>query len=114
MDEDKNRGSIPITVKGITLINTPIHVGTHLSSVLGNFSYYYQLIELEVFVVVVGEYYYSNSKRGIEKISTKRKRGEYPPRKVSFDKAISGKIGSGPQVNVVDNASSLSAFAGGN
>jgi hypothetical protein len=48
------------------------------------------LIELEYVVVVVGEYYYNNSKRGIEKISTKRKIGEDPPNKVSSNKKFHG------------------------
>jgi hypothetical protein len=34
------------------------------------------VLEFEEVVVEVGEYYYSNKIRGIEKISNKRKRGE--------------------------------------
>ena len=105
MDDDKNIGESLSTAKGLTLIKTPIHVGTPQSSILGNFSYSSQLIELEFVMVVAGKYYYKNSKRWIEKIWTKRKRGEDPPRKVSSDKTISWKIGSTPQVNVVGNSS---------
>jgi hypothetical protein len=63
MDDDKNRGASLSTIKGLTLISTPIHVGTPLSSILGNFSYSSQLIELEFVMVVAGKYYYKNSKR---------------------------------------------------
>jgi hypothetical protein len=41
-----------------------------------NFSYSSQVLELEEVVVAVGEYYYNNKIKGIEKISNKRKRGE--------------------------------------
>jgi hypothetical protein len=34
------------------------------------------VLELENFVVAVGEYYYNNKTKGIEKRSNKRKRGE--------------------------------------
>jgi hypothetical protein len=72
------------------------------------------LIELDDVVVVVGEYYYNNSKRKIEKRSTKRKIGEDPPSKGSSNKVISWKLGPNPQVNALDNSSSLSAFVGEN
>jgi len=65
MDQDKNKGAIHSTVKGLTLVNTPIHVSTPLSLIPRNFSYSSQLIKIEDVVVVVGDYYYDNTKRGI-------------------------------------------------
>jgi hypothetical protein len=109
MDEDKNKGASPSTVKGITLVNTPINANTPLSSIPLNFLYSYQLIKLDDVVVVVGEYYYNISKGGIKKRSTKRKRSKYPPSKESSDKEIYGN-GPDPQVNGLDNDSSPIVF----
>jgi hypothetical protein len=72
MDEARNGGAIP----SATIVNIPIHECTPLNSIPGNFSYSSQLLELEDVVVVVGEYYYNNKTKGIEKISNKRKRIE--------------------------------------
>jgi hypothetical protein len=47
-----------------------------LKEIQRNFSYSSQVLELEDVVVVVGEYYYRNKTRWIEKRSNKRKRGE--------------------------------------
>jgi hypothetical protein len=44
--------------------------------ILGNFSFSSHIMELDEVVVVVGEYYYNNKTIGIEKRSSKRKRGE--------------------------------------
>jgi hypothetical protein len=41
----------------------------------GNLSFSSQVLELDEVVVLVGEYYYNNKKKGIEKRTNKRKRG---------------------------------------
>jgi hypothetical protein len=94
-------------------VNTPINVGTPLSTIPGNFSYSSQLIELDDVVVVVDEYYYNNSKRGIEKRSTKRKRVKNSP-KGSSRQGDFMEIGTISSSQCLDNASSLSAFVGEN
>jgi hypothetical protein len=110
MDEIRNNEMSP----SATIVNIPIHSCTLLKSIPGNFSFSSQLLELEDVVVVVGEYYYNNSTKGIEKRSSKRKRGETSLNKESFDRMIVWKSGLDPKVNALENASALSAFAGAN
>jgi len=55
-------------------------------------------------VVVVREYYYNDSTKGIKKRSNKRKIGEASLRKRCFDKVISWILGTYPQFNALENA----------
>jgi hypothetical protein len=57
------------------------------------------VLELEEVVVEVGEYYYSNKIRGIEKISNKRKRGEITLSQGCSNKSIEWKVGLDPKDN---------------
>jgi len=111
MEEDKRKEAIPSIVKGLTLLNTPINASTPLSTILGGFSYSSQLIEFDDAIVVVEEYFYKNSKRGIEKRLAKSKRNEDTSTKGPTDKVISWKLGKYPQVNAIDTNSTVSAFA---
>jgi hypothetical protein len=86
-------------------VNIPIHACTPLKSIPGNFSYSSQLLELEDVVVVVGEYYYNNSTKGIEKRSNKRKIGETSLNKGSSDRDIVWKSTHIPKVNALENDS---------
>jgi hypothetical protein len=79
-----------------------------------NFSYSSQVLELDNVVVVVGEYYYNNKTREIERRSNKRKRGEYSLSQEYFERNIKWKAGQTLRKMKYIIASSLNAFAGAN
>jgi hypothetical protein len=76
----------------------------------GNSYYSSQVLELEEVVVEVGEYYYINKIRGIEKISKKRKRGETNLSQGSSNRSIEWKVGLDPKDNAMQISSSPNAF----
>jgi len=79
-----------------------------------NFSYSSQVLELDNGVVIVGEYYYNNSTKAIEKRSNKRKKGEFSRGQKHFKSNIKWKVGPDPKENGIHNSSTLNAFSGAN
>jgi hypothetical protein len=80
LEEDKGKDSNPITIKGISLLASPINLVTPISII--SLGFYYsslQLMNFDDVVVPFGEYYFRKSKRGITKRSTKRKKTEGTP-----------------------------------
>jgi hypothetical protein len=65
-------------------------------------------------VVAVGEYYYNNKTKGIEKISNKRKEGRDKSSQGSSKRSIEWRVGPEPKDNAIQTASTLNAFAGEN
>jgi hypothetical protein len=65
---------------------------------------------LDQVVVAVGEYYYSNKTKLIEKRSNKRKRGETDIIQGYSKRSIEWKAGPDPKYNSIQNYASLNAF----
>jgi hypothetical protein len=57
------------------MVNMPPREYTPISTILGDFSFSSEALNFEGSVVAIGEYYFDNRKRSIEKTSTKKKRG---------------------------------------
>jgi hypothetical protein len=108
MDEIRNNETCP----SATMVNIFIDAWNHLKSIPRNFSYSFQLLELEDHVVDVGEYYYNNSTKGIKRRSSKRKRDEASLNKESSDRVIMWKVGPDTKVNALENTSCMSVFVG--
>jgi hypothetical protein len=66
-------------------------------SIPGKFSFSSQVLELDEIVVEVGEYYYNNKTRGIEKWSNKRKRGDTTLIQGSTKRTIEWRVGLCPK-----------------
>jgi hypothetical protein len=79
---------------------------------LGNTTFSSQILSFEGVVVVVGDYYYDDRTKSIEKRSNKRKRGESTKSRSSTGRVVEWKVGPDPEENVVQATSSLHAFAG--
>jgi hypothetical protein len=94
------------------IVNMPPQDYTPLNVILGDSSFSSQALNFEGTVVAIGDYYYDNKMRSIEKRSNKRKRGEDTRSKSSAGRILEWKVGPDPEENVVQEASALHTFAG--
>jgi hypothetical protein len=70
LNETQNSPATP----NVSIVNIPPQECTPLMAIPGNSTFSSQVLNLDDVVVSVGEYYYSNKTKGIEKRSNKRKR----------------------------------------
>jgi hypothetical protein len=94
------------------IVNMTPQEYTPISTILGYSSLSSQALNFESFVVAIGEYYFDNRTRSIEKISTKSKIIEDMRSKLYVGMVVEWKVGIDPKENVVQATSSLNAFAG--
>lgn len=83
-------------------------------TILGNIYLSSQVLNFHDVVVAIGKYYYSEKTKGIEKRSSKRKRGDTTISHPSTNRIIEWKAGPDPKENAIQIASALHAFAGEN
>jgi hypothetical protein len=85
---------------------------TPLNAIPGDSTSSSQIMSFEGTVVAIGDYYYDDRTKSIEKRSNKRKRGESTKSRSSTGRVVEWKVGPDPEENVVQATSSLHAFAG--
>jgi hypothetical protein len=76
----------------------------------GNSTFSTEVLNFDGVVVVVGDYYYNDKTRSIEKRSNKRKRGESTNTQSSIGRVIEWKAGPDPEDNAIQETSTLHAF----
>jgi hypothetical protein len=93
-------------------VNILSHEYTPLNAISVNTNFSSQILSFEGVVVVVGDYYYDDNTKSIEKRSNKRKMGEFT-KSISFiGRVVERKVGPDPEENVVQATSGLHAFVG--
>jgi hypothetical protein len=75
------------------IVNMPPQDYTPLNAIPGDSSFSSQALNFEGTVVAIGDYYYDNKMRSIEKRSNKRKRGEDTRSKSSAGRVVEWKAG---------------------
>jgi hypothetical protein len=74
-EEERSGSSTPSSTKEISILTSPMNPGTPLNVISSNFSYSsLKLLEFDDESIVVGNFYYSNSKEGITNRPSKRLR----------------------------------------
>jgi hypothetical protein len=96
-------GQTPSTpsTPNLGIVNMPPHDYTPLNVIPGDSSFSSQALNFEGIVVAIGDYYYDNKTRSIEKRSNKRKRGEDTRSKSFARRILEWKAGPDPKENVV-------------
>jgi hypothetical protein len=110
----KNLNQTPGTpsTPNLGIVNIPPPEYTPISSIPGDSSLSSQALNFEGSVVAIGDYYFDNRTRSIEKRSMKRKRGEDTKSKSYAGRILEWKVGPDPEENMVQAASTLNTFAG--
>jgi hypothetical protein len=103
--------SIPST-KTIGNVNIPPLEYTPISSIPGDSSLSSQALNFEGYLVAIGDYYFNNRTRSIEKRSMKRKRGEESNSNSHEGRILKWKVCPDPKENIVQVASMLNTFTG--
>jgi hypothetical protein len=93
-------------------VNIPPLEYTPISSIPWDSSLSSQALNFEGPVVSIGDYYFENRTRSIEKRSAKRKRGEDSKSKSHAGRILEWKVRPDPEENTVQAASVLNSFAG--
>jgi hypothetical protein len=83
------------------IVNIPPPEYTPISSIPGDSSLSSQALNFEGSVVTIGDYYFDNRTRSIEKRSTKIKRGEDSKSKSHAGRILEWKVSPDPKENIV-------------
>jgi hypothetical protein len=107
---NQDPGTPSMTTLGI--MNIPPLEYTPISSIPGDSSLSSQALNFRRICSSIGDYYFDNKTRSIEKRSSKRKRGEDSKSKSHAGRILEWKVGPDPEENAVQAASTLNTFAG--
>jgi hypothetical protein len=93
-------------------VNIFPHEYTPINSILGNTTFSSQILSFEGVFVVVGDYYYNERMKRIEKRLYKRKRGESSKSRSFIGIVVEWKVGPDLEENDIQTTSTIHAFAG--
>jgi len=109
LKQNLNQTQITSSKPNLGILNIPPPKYTPISTIPRDSS---QALNFEGSVLAIGDYYFDRKVRSIEKISSKRKRGEEARLNSSIGRVLKWKVGPDPKENAFQAASTLNAFVG--